>query len=421
MEDLKWVANLREDPSHHLFQLMILNETHMIVFGAIGTGKSSLMRNALVNIPSDYSVIVFDVVGNYEGYTDYYAPYPFNPLDYLSGLELTDIIREVLSIRFPRLQYIMTPAMDELLMRAYSWFEEPVKGIDSGAYPKNIEGLIKVLRDAIKVGIINTEDEVNSTRGLLRRLEYFRHWIFNETHPLIAKLLSGGLRGLSVGIDLHFLTSPLQRWFYVLSFIASLDSAGTTNIILIIDEAHLYFRTGESTLTFAIRTGRNRRRYFVLITQSPLDIPNELISSNKLFVEFPIAYSEPREMLFHEKPWLRRFGREAYYQGGAGVVAPPDIPWRESFTALMHAHLTRPELVDAFGGTFVELPIRVNVNEEPKITAITLKACCKALGVDPSIIYEFGFRADNVNLNEKLREVWQCIGDGYEEGPHTTY
>ncbi len=113
--------------------------------------------------------------------------------------------------------------------------------------------VIKHLEDSIRSGVLAREDEVNSARGLIRRLQYFNHWVFARTHPLINRLFNGELRGgRSVGIDLRWL-SPVQRWFYVLAFLAVTNSLGVGNLILVIDEAHLYLRLGESTLTASVR------------------------------------------------------------------------------------------------------------------------------------------------------------------------
>jgi len=71
--------------------LMVMNKSHAVVFGPIGAGKSSLMRNALQCLPEDYAALVPDVVGGvegYEGYTDYYAPYPINVVGELSPVIL---------------------------------------------------------------------------------------------------------------------------------------------------------------------------------------------------------------------------------------------------------------------------------------------------------------------------------------------
>ncbi len=303
---------------------MVLDETHALIFGSIGTGKTTLIKNALANVPCGYTVVVFDVAGTYEGFTDYHAPYPFNPLDFLSDVEALDVIEEVLTMRFPpRLPYVMTPAMEFMFMKSLNELggesinerdSKPAQQANSSqAIGKAVDGvsigeLIKYLEDQVNSGAFAREDEVNSARGLIRRLTYLNHWVFSKTHPIINRLINGELVGKSVGIDLSWL-SPIQRWFYVLSLLAVLNSMQARNLILVIDEAHLYFRLGESTLTTSVRIGRNYNRYFALITQSPFDIPREFISMNKLFVEFPVLYFSPENVVFREP------GFKAHYVG----------------------------------------------------------------------------------------------------------
>ncbi|WP_243676467.1 type IV secretion system DNA-binding domain-containing protein, partial [Vulcanisaeta distributa] len=68
------LRDLINDPAGHLFHFMVLDETHALIFGSIGTGKTTLIKNALANVPCGYTVVVFDVAGTYEGFTDYHAP-----------------------------------------------------------------------------------------------------------------------------------------------------------------------------------------------------------------------------------------------------------------------------------------------------------------------------------------------------------
>ena len=58
------------EPAKYLFHLMVLNETDAFIVGPKGVGKTRLVMNALMSVPSDYAVVVFDITGSYEGYTD---------------------------------------------------------------------------------------------------------------------------------------------------------------------------------------------------------------------------------------------------------------------------------------------------------------------------------------------------------------
>ncbi|WP_054850255.1 hypothetical protein [Vulcanisaeta sp. JCM 14467] len=111
-------------------------------------------------------------------------------------MEFLDVLDEVLTMRFPRLPYAKTPAMDYTLMLAYRQL------MARGGEP-SVGSVLRFLEEAVEGGTIVREDEASAARGLIRRLSYFNHWIFQKTHPLINRLLKGELRGRSIGIDLR--------------------------------------------------------------------------------------------------------------------------------------------------------------------------------------------------------------------------
>lgn len=117
---------------------------------------------------------------------------------------------------------------------------------------------------------LGTDDENAAKGGLMRRLAYFTGDAFSSTHPpLLREVIESKTRGKSVGIDLSGLNET-QRVAFVVFFLKAMESAGTTNVIAVIDEAHLFFLSGESsTLAVHVRGGRNFRRFYVMITQSP--------------------------------------------------------------------------------------------------------------------------------------------------------
>ena len=390
------------EPAKHLFHFMVLDETHAVIFGSIGTGKTTLIKNALMNIPSDYAVVVFDITGSYEGYTDYHAPYPLNPLNFINEHRALNVIEEVERIAYPNYPYVMTPAMAYMFTKAYA-------ELTRAGNQASVGDIIKYLNDAVESGAIAREDEVNSARGLLRRLHDIDHWIFRQTHPLINRLLNGELRGKSIGIDLSWL-EPTQRWFYVLSFLAAVSAVNTRNVIIVVDEAHLYFRLGESTLTTSIRVGRNYNRYFALITQSIFDIPREFISMNKLFIEFPTMFYTPENLIFREVGFKAYFGRNEFYGSGkdVGGLMPPH--WASPLTALMHLHVTSRQLLEmtAEKRPYYELRVEVDPTTPPKPLSTTLRQCAEAYGVGLEDIRRFGF--SNAKIQDKLVGVWECIG-----------
>jgi Domain of unknown function DUF87. len=80
---------------------MVMNESHAVVFGPTGAGKTRFIDNALSNLgdilPS-HTVVVLDVTGGYEGYTDYHAPYPLNVVRELNPVILPRVLGEVFRI-----------------------------------------------------------------------------------------------------------------------------------------------------------------------------------------------------------------------------------------------------------------------------------------------------------------------------------
>ena len=412
--DIRLIIN---NLANYLFHLMVMNETHLITFGAIGTGKSTLIKNALMNVPSGYTVVVFDIMGNYEGFTDYHAPYPFNPVSHLGDLDVLDVIEEAISMRFPKLPYAMTPAMEQVFISTLSKLRSREsmqngregQGAQQGEALEDEVSISRVIRqidEDIESGALSKEDEVNSARGLKRRLLYFDHWVFRSTHPLINRLFRGELRGRSVGINLSWL-SPIQRWFYVLSFLAAVNAAGAMNIIFVIDEAHLYFRLGESTLTASVRIGRNYNRYFALISQSINDIPDEFINMNKLFVEFPIMYMRAENIIFGEPNLKAHYGRDAYYDP-SNIRELPTPPHWKPLTARIHLHVTNQLLYRELGEAYYRVSITVNPEVPRRASPTTLTKCAEAVGIEPGIIKSGGF-VHKKYANE-LWEVWQCIG-----------
>ncbi len=273
----------------------------------------------------------------------------------------------------------------------------------------SIGKLIKYLEGQVNSGAFAREDEVNSARGgLIRRLTYLNHWVFSKTHPIINRLINGELVGKSVGIDLSWL-SPIQRWFYVLSLLAVLNSMQARNLILVIDEAHLYFRLGESTLTTSVRVGRNYNRYFALITQSPFDIPREFISMNKLFVEFPVLYFSPENVIFREPGFKAHYGRDAYYNAEKTWTAIPPAHWERPLTAIMHLHVTNKQLRSEHREPYNLITIEVDPEVKPRTSTTTLRRCAEAQGIRLEVIREYGFV--EARMLERLGGgVWECIG-----------
>lgn len=276
-----------------LFDYLPRLEGHALVLGTTGTGKSTLIKESLASVRGDYSVVVFDAFGAYEGYTDAHAPYPLNPFDFEDNpLAMLDSLDEALAIRFPNSNYRFTPAMELLFVR-HAKSSKSLREVSAG------------LSREVEERRLGTDDE-NAAKGLMRRLAYFTGDAFSSTHPLLREVIENKARGKSVGIDLSGLNET-QRVASVVFFLKAMESAGTTNVVAVIDEAHLFFLSGESsTLAVHVRGGRNFRRFYVMITQSPLDIPNEVVANVKLLIKFSLSFTDPSDFLLGREELVRR-------------------------------------------------------------------------------------------------------------------
>ncbi|KUO92222.1 MAG: DUF87 domain-containing protein [Thermocladium sp.] len=281
-----------------LFDLLPRIEGHALILGTTGTGKSTLIKESLSTIRSDYSVIVFDAFGTYEGYTDMHAPYPLNPFDFDdNSLTILDALDEALAVRFPNMTNRLTPAMELLFMKH-------AKG------GKSIKEISMNLSREVEERRLGTDDE-NAAKGLLRRLAYFTVDAFSSTHPLLGNVIRNRARGRSIGVDISGLNEA-QRIAFIVFFLKSMESAGTTNAILVIDEAHLFFLNGEgSTLAVHVRSGRNFNRFYVMITQSPLDIPNEVAANVKLLIRFGLSFASSSDFLLKRDDLINRLRDKA--------------------------------------------------------------------------------------------------------------
>jgi len=387
-----------------LFRLAVLLEGHIAVYGPTGAGKTKLIENALRRGVPTHGIVVLDIAGNYEGYTDYYAPYPLNVVGELSPVVLPSVLAEVFEIAGE--VNAITPTMARNLEVLAAWLlglQPPPQGLDVSRYPRTLGGLIKLAEDAVNVGVIQG-NLVESVYALIRRLSMVGHWMVDyETHPIIRRLLSGELRGKSIGIDLSVFEDAVQRWFYVIALLRALGRV--RDVIVVIDEAHLFLRREASTLTQFVKVGRNFGRYAVLVTQSPNDLPDWLPEFVKLSFEFPIPYLSTRDMLIEYPSYKYLLGdREP------GVRPSGELPahWRSPHTAKVRIVSTNEWAFECYGEGLTIDYVKVDVRVQPKPEAITLRKCAEKYGVPVDLIREYGF--DVRSRGETLRGVWECIG-----------
>jgi len=400
--------NCAGDVIRDFFRLIPTNQGHAVVSGATGAGKSTFIKNALPYIDPNYTVFVLDVTGGYEGYTDYHAPYPLNVVNELNPVILPSVLAETFEIAGE--EGAITPTMARNLELLAMWLlglEAPPQGLDVSKYPRTLGGMIKLAEDAVNVGAIQG-NLIESIYALIRRLNLVRHWMVDsETHPLIREAVEGKLRGRSVGIDLSVFEDDIQRWFYIISFLRILAKRAR-NVVVVIDEAHIFFRREASTLPQFIRMGRNFGRYAVLITQSPLDFPPWVMSVAKILVEFPIPFLSVKDALSRYPSFKYAIGdREPGIRPSTGRL--PEH-WEKPYTAEVLIYSTTKELFECYGPGFTVKHVEVDVRVQPKPYAITLRKCAELYGVSADLIREKGFEVAGKLHGDALRGVWECIG-----------
>jgi hypothetical protein len=241
-----------------LFWLVAASEGNALVTGLPGSGKTSLAKWSLRNIPPQYSVVIYDTAGEFRE-CDFAGPYSINPLD-LPPQRVVEILEEALAATYGEYPYLMTPAMAELLLRA-------------------IEGGHKTLSE-IRANVLKIAEphEVDTAYALRRRLAHLDGPQFKATDVPLQS-------GKSTCIDL----SQLDRVGRIAYVLAHLElTRPLKNVIYVVDEAHrfLSFTGRYSLLTDHLRTGRASRRFFVLISHSYREFLRHL-GYVKVVIRFP--------------------------------------------------------------------------------------------------------------------------------------
>jgi hypothetical protein len=241
-----------------LFWLVAASEGNALVTGLPGSGKTSLVKWSLRNVPPQYAVVVYDTAGEF-GECDNVGRYAANPLD-LPPQRVVEILEEALAATYGEYPYLMTPAMAELLLRS-------------------IERGFKTLSE-IRAGALKLAEphEVDTAYALRRRLAHLDGPQFGKTDVPIQP-------GKSTCIDL----SQLDRVGRIAYVLAHLElTRPLKNVIYVVDEAHrfLSFTGRYSLLTDHLRTGRASRRFFVLISHSYREFLRHL-GYVKVVIRFP--------------------------------------------------------------------------------------------------------------------------------------
>jgi energy-coupling factor transporter ATP-binding protein EcfA2 len=241
-----------------LFWLTTAAEGNVLVTGLPGSGKTSLVKWSLRNIPPQYSVVIYDTAGEFKE-CDFTRRYSVNPLD-LPPQRVVEILEESLAATYGEYPYLLTPAMSELLLRSIEQgFKTPSE---------------------IRAGVLKIAEphEVDTAYALRRRLAHLDVPQFGKTDVPLQP-------GRSTCIDLSGL-DRVGRIAYVLTHLELTRSL--KNVIYVIDEAHrfLSFTGRYSLLTDHLRTGRASRRFFVLISHSYREFLRHL-GYVKVVIRFP--------------------------------------------------------------------------------------------------------------------------------------
>ncbi len=241
-----------------LFWLVVAGEGNTLITGLPGSGKTSLVKWSLHNVPPQYSIIIYDTAGEFKE-CDSVGRFSVNPLD-LPPQRVIEVLEEALAATYGEYPYLLTPAMAELLLRA----------IESG---------YKTLSD-IRANVLKIAEphEVDTAYALRRRLAHLDVPQFGETNVPLQP-------GRSTCVDLSQL-DRVGRIAYVLTHLEL--TRGGRNVIYVIDEAHrfLAFASRYSLLTDHLRTGRASRRFFVLISHGYREFLRHL-GYVKVVIRFP--------------------------------------------------------------------------------------------------------------------------------------
>jgi hypothetical protein len=409
-EEVRFVESVEcfGDLSEDLFGVMVDNESDVIVYGAKGEGKTRLVHNALRRVPRDFTVVVPDTTGRYAGYVDYHSPYPINVVE-LNSESLPAVLEEAYAVA--GMPGVISPTMAQNLDTLVSWLLglQPPQGLDVSKYPRTLSGLISLAEASVNEGVFQG-NLVESVMALVRRLKFVRHWLVDhETHPIIKRLLSGGLRGKSVGIDLSILKRGIRMWFYTIALLNAILDSNLTNVIVVIDEAHMFLGSQLSVLKDLMRVGRNYNIYFVLISQAPQHFPPDVWSEDKIFIEFPIPFISFMDVLRRRPSYKYALGEEDV--PGIRTKAELEEHWRDIHTAMAIIKPTTPKMKECLGAGMTMMPVKVNVNIQPKPNAVTLRKCAEKYGVPIELIWERGFGSSVDKLRgSEVRAVWECIG-----------
>jgi len=192
----------------------------VLVTGAPGTGKTSLIREMLTKTNERF--LVLDRLGIYRGFTDYYGIFPVNPLDFVRAGDFMFAVENILGsksvgIQVPEEEWgiitdLLTGELDEREMRA----RFPMMG---GTLPPAPGAPVVTQRPARSIPeLLLYLYQYKGGRPAFASAFNNQLWT-TKTHNLLYRWLMGGLGG-SVGIDLSRISKrEATVYTYMLLFI----------------------------------------------------------------------------------------------------------------------------------------------------------------------------------------------------------
>jgi hypothetical protein len=351
-----------------LASVIIGNESHALMAGAPGAGKTRLIMGMITGNPG-LRVMVFDYLGNYAGYTDYYGPFPINPLEWVRVEDMIDVVTQAVEATYSGVDNPWTPAQQVIVENCFS--ERPPEGLVAlrqSWYPAHsIPELIKCVSE---YGYRSLDDE-NARKAVARRLRIFNNLLWaTRTHGLLKAWLLGRLNG-SIGIDLSGVSLPAAiAYVYAMLAIVARGRAVKPSII-VVDEAHYFMRVENSLFEEAVRVARNLGINIIAITQGFSDVASRpsLLELFKTFIIFPtITVPNSSNLLINVKP-------TAFNEPHVAQVT----------VLATNARFFKEHLTNARSGPVYTTMLRVNVNVKRRENALIVK------GVDAGLpSYEGG-------------------------------
>jgi hypothetical protein len=285
-----------------LADVLRANESHALIIGAPGTGKTTLIKEMITSRPSE-RVLIVDYLGNYAGYTRYHGPFPINPLEFIRPDDMIDVITQAIKATYADMDNPWTPAQQLIILNCFN--ERQPEGVRGRASWYPAHSIPEIIRCVNEFEYTSPDDE-NARKAVLRRIKQFNNLLWaTRTHGLFKAWLLGRLNG-SIGIDLSGVSLP-EAVAYVYTLLAIIARGRVVKpAIVVIDEAHYFMRIEGSLFEEAVRVARNLGINIIAITQGFSDVESrpsllELFKTFIIFPTVPMLYNGGR-MLFDVKP-----------------------------------------------------------------------------------------------------------------------